>query len=452
MNKKDQINSGFVKCGFIALISLISLFAITCIAVRGTDYQITTCTDLQNMQNDPAGNYTLANNIDCSDTINWNSGAGFVPIENFTGQLDGHGFIIDKFYMNRLNDAINGFGIFGFDTGAAIPSFSVTNLGMTNINMTCGNYCAGIAGWNPGFIQNCFVTGTITGLFSGGISGIAAVNQGLVNNTWTNISLCSYNGKAGLVQANAGIIGNNYAIGEYPYICDGSYGAKNGLCQFTYGGTTTGTSYYGMLYYDYLQQAQHGSMANNCGSGTSTNQFYKNATQMQQKATYAGWDFTDTWQICSRSDPHSYPSLKVFGLCCVGDWRCDSYTACGQYKQDCLKVSDYRCGYTYDAAIDPPISGYAQNCSINANTPEITYNNFDLRYSGNQFIFMVLCLIWIICLALTFILQNHVFYILGFVFGIVIGLFLFQIFWIAAVAILIIQSYIGIRYLPGLIY
>jgi len=142
-------------------------------------------------------------------------------------------------------------------------------------------------------------------------------------------------------------------------------------------------------------------------------------------------------------------SNNTFYIGCIPSWQCGQYSACGNYRQICELPKDiYSCGlnFTGDLAV------WDRNCSINANTASVSYNNFDLRYSGNQFIFMIFVLIWIICLALTFILQNHVFYILAFVFGIVIGLFLFQIFWIASVAILLIQSYIGIRYLPGLIY
>ena len=43
-------------------------------------YQITNATQLQEMQDDLDAHYVLANDIDCSDTVNWNSGAGFEPI------------------------------------------------------------------------------------------------------------------------------------------------------------------------------------------------------------------------------------------------------------------------------------------------------------------------------------------------------------------------------------
>ena len=61
-------------------------------------YTITTCEELQSMQWDLDGDYTLANDIDCSDSDGWNEGEAFEPIgndeEDFTGTLDGHGFTI----------------------------------------------------------------------------------------------------------------------------------------------------------------------------------------------------------------------------------------------------------------------------------------------------------------------------------------------------------------------
>lgn len=43
-------------------------------------YIITTVEELQQMQEAPTACYKLGNNIDASDTINWNDGAGFIPI------------------------------------------------------------------------------------------------------------------------------------------------------------------------------------------------------------------------------------------------------------------------------------------------------------------------------------------------------------------------------------
>ena len=42
----------------------------------GDPYNITNCTQLQEMENNRTADYELVNDIDCSDTINWNNANG----------------------------------------------------------------------------------------------------------------------------------------------------------------------------------------------------------------------------------------------------------------------------------------------------------------------------------------------------------------------------------------
>ena len=105
MNKTNEILVGLICLSFFLQICLVSAL---------TD--ISTCTDLQNMNNNLIENYQLVNNIDCSDTVNWNphiyyylNGSvnfidldGFVPIGNssfFYGNFDGRGYNITNLYM-----------------------------------------------------------------------------------------------------------------------------------------------------------------------------------------------------------------------------------------------------------------------------------------------------------------------------------------------------------------
>jgi len=71
---------------------------------------IANVTDLQNIKNDLDGNYYLTNDIDASATIGWNGGAGFEPIDDFIGTLDGCGYKISNLYINRPDE--NGVGSF----------------------------------------------------------------------------------------------------------------------------------------------------------------------------------------------------------------------------------------------------------------------------------------------------------------------------------------------------
>ncbi|MEI8223815.1 MAG: peptidoglycan-binding domain-containing protein [bacterium] len=107
----------------------------------GNPYQITTCTQLQEIGSNTSlfnKDYKMMNNIDCSDTINWNSGNGFDPIGDatnpFTGTFDGDSKTIDGLYISRADNSYNQsptdeeyVGIFGATTNATISHLRSTN-------------------------------------------------------------------------------------------------------------------------------------------------------------------------------------------------------------------------------------------------------------------------------------------------------------------------------------
>lgn len=78
--------------------------------VSGDPYHISDCHQLQAMDEHLNAYYQLYDDIDCSDTVNWNSGKGFDPVGNnngagpFTGNFNGDGKTISNLYINRVND------------------------------------------------------------------------------------------------------------------------------------------------------------------------------------------------------------------------------------------------------------------------------------------------------------------------------------------------------------
>ncbi len=70
-------------------------------------YQVTSCLQLQQMDTAPQATYDLQNNIDCSDTQNWNDGRGFNPVQ-FSGVLNGHGHGIQSLTINRPTEPVAG--------------------------------------------------------------------------------------------------------------------------------------------------------------------------------------------------------------------------------------------------------------------------------------------------------------------------------------------------------
>ena len=114
--------------------------------------------------------YSLVNDINCSDTVNWNSGLGFEPIGNnvdkFTGTFEGIGFKITGLYINRSSDDY--IGLVGYGEYSIIR-----NVGLEGIYVKGNEYVGGLAGRSQGNITNSYTKGNIfaTGGYSGGLVG-----------------------------------------------------------------------------------------------------------------------------------------------------------------------------------------------------------------------------------------------------------------------------------------
>lgn len=148
---------------------------------------IRTVDDLLAVQNDLAGIYVLANDIDLADytqqqlTADANAevwtpfglyvdGGTSAP---FTGVFEGNGYEIKNFYMNRSVNAAENFnaGFFGY-IGA---NGEVRNLGIRATSVQTRSYSGGFVGQNEGTIENCYivferniyVVGYYGGMFAG---------------------------------------------------------------------------------------------------------------------------------------------------------------------------------------------------------------------------------------------------------------------------------------------
>ncbi len=124
---------------------------------------ISTCQQLQDMQLDLGGTYTLTQDIDCSDSVNWNGGTGFIPVGGnqykseapFVGTLNGNGYTISHITEHPASDIAGLFGsidsahirnltidhesIVGqYDVGGGVAAIAqnatITNVKVTNLN------------------------------------------------------------------------------------------------------------------------------------------------------------------------------------------------------------------------------------------------------------------------------------------------------------------------------
>ena len=177
---------------------------------------ITNVTELQAMVLSGTVSYYLANDIDASDTINWNAGAGFSPLLGAIASvvdIDGKGFRIKDLYINRPDT-----NYVGFISSTRSTSMKVSNVFLENVNITGKFYTSGLFGStnNATSITGCGVSGNIRASdhYCGGICGI---NNGAISKSYSkaNISKTLYAaGLGGIAGENFGVIADCCAMGK----------------------------------------------------------------------------------------------------------------------------------------------------------------------------------------------------------------------------------------------
>jgi len=200
---------------------------------------ICNCEDLQKIEQDLSANYKLENDINCSQTKNWNDGKGFNSLAlgqpvPFSGTFDGQSHIIFNLFINRPDQ--NSIGLFSYSKGEII------NLGLKGAEITGKDNTGILVGSNfGGKVINSYVLGSIFGnddigglvgrnekdsevincyasvtVFNGGkdTGGLVGENEGIILNSYATGSVSSQKGTGGLAGENEGIIRDSYARGN----------------------------------------------------------------------------------------------------------------------------------------------------------------------------------------------------------------------------------------------
>ena len=250
-------------------------------------YLITNVSELQAIEDDVNANYTLGNDIDASQTTNWNNGAGFDPIDDLGGTLDGAGHSIQELTINRPNETnvglflsisyrdkpgqvhdliisnavINGGANVGILAGVNDKKSNMQDIniagtvtGNTNVggvvgvnldqaeiqNVSAdatvnGNSAGGIAGSNQdAIIENASTTGTING--GRNVGGAVGSNKGIIKQTTTDSTvdgsefvggLVGYNYNATILSSAHGSVNGSESVG-------GLVGSNSGNISRTY--------------------------------------------------------------------------------------------------------------------------------------------------------------------------------------------------------------------------
>lgn len=139
-------------------------------------------------------NYELKADIDASDTINWDDGKGFKPLQ-LAGQFNGNGHIIQGLYINRPNE--DNLGLFGI----IYLGGEVKDLGIKDCQIIGKDSIGALVGNNKGRISNCYSTGSVSG--NNNVAGIIGKNEEVLFDSY---SACSVEGK----NYTGGLVGKNY--------------------------------------------------------------------------------------------------------------------------------------------------------------------------------------------------------------------------------------------------
>lgn len=320
------------------VISLSFTLAMSGSGTEGDPYQVTNCIDLQDMEDNTTATYILVNNIDCSDTINWNGGLGFNPINtSFTGSIDGNDKTISDLYINRpltnynaliykfdnpdsyIKDLnIDGFLIYGkIYTSTLVshansgPDFS--NIHATNIELH-GTTQTGIifgVGGKDSDLSNISTEGIAIGTrYVGGIGGYCQGTN--ITDSYSNAnltaSLYDVGGICGQIETSAhGVIINNvYYSGTIS--SPGRRSPLIGYCGSS--GHTISNSYYDNQTIGSVPHCDILTITSACQYMCS-DYYSKNTSDMQTESTYTDWDFINTWIVNEGVD---YPRLYSEGI------------------------------------------------------------------------------------------------------------------------------------------
>jgi len=163
-------------------------------------YIITNVNELQEMSDDLDAWYELGNDINASDTKNWNNNL-------FEGHSDGKGHTVSSLYINRPDMQYVGlFGCFRYG--------EIKNLGLVDINVTGHRNVGGLVGSiNWGTVTNCYSTGDVSG--DSYVGNLVGYNyEALVTDCYSAGNITGEGDVGGLVGYNDGFIAHSHFIGN----------------------------------------------------------------------------------------------------------------------------------------------------------------------------------------------------------------------------------------------
>ena len=170
-------------------------------------WQIATLCQLQDVRSDLYAHYVQVADIDASPSRGWSGGAGFHPIEPFSGTFDGAGREISDLYINRPEtDTIGLFSRLAEDGVAK-------RVVLVDAWVKGGNSVGAMVGFNDGTVMNSVVrSAQVSGNRAGlNIGGLAGGNGGLLIDSGASAEVDGgryVGGLVGYVKAKGRVVGS----------------------------------------------------------------------------------------------------------------------------------------------------------------------------------------------------------------------------------------------------
>ena len=247
----------------------------------------------------------------------WNGGAGFVPINLFAGTLDGKGYSITGLYINRRT--VDFQGLFAYvNRGCLVENLHVD--GNVTGRYYCGiMYAHGSAVGTGSFatFRNCYTTGTLTVLSTGG-GFVGRLYDSRCENCYSTATVTGTlaSGFTGIIEnrTNSGTI-NCFSYSDKPFVASiiGSVGTTvlSGCKQSTAYATWTAGTYAaktikeldGIVYAALVSTSNQPPHADWIVVEVKT----LTAAEFMVASNFVGWDFSTIWRMGLL-----YPVLRKF--------------------------------------------------------------------------------------------------------------------------------------------
>ncbi len=173
-------------------------------AINHHGHYLSSCAELQAMNDDLTATYTLMQNIDCT-------GVDFEPIgsgsDAFSGTFDGGGHVISNLSVTSATDKA---GLFNRNSG------EIRHVGIVSgeINSPGAEDAGGIAGVNTGLIEYSFSWIPVTSS-SDSAGGLVGYNEGTIDTSYAAGAVTASDSAGGLVGVMVdGELRNSYASGD----------------------------------------------------------------------------------------------------------------------------------------------------------------------------------------------------------------------------------------------